>query len=1020
MNPDSQARPSRLGMALAVALLAQAAGLLTPLSSSAARRPDPEKHWSFQPLSHPSVPETSNLKSQISNPLDVFIRAKLADANLASSPRADRRTLIRRLFLDLQGLPPTPEQIAAFEQSADPLAWESLVDEALASPRYGERWAQRWLDVVRYADTHGYEVNTPRESAWPYRDYVIRAFNDDKPYNRFVYEQLAGDTVGEDPATGFLVAAAVLLPGQIGKDDASKRLARHDSLDEMIIGTSETFLGLTVGCARCHNHKFDPISQEDYYAMQAFFAGVDYGDRKMQSPEYEARIQKAKTLEPRLSAARAKANAEAMAKEASSKKNEEAARLKAAAAANAAAADANALTPKVAKKRRSSLSDIKAQELMGSQGPRAIILTSSIGGSTVESKERRIKDMFLAFKVCHEVLDGASADNKERRNMLFGVSGVRGNYPQVFAVGKDETMVVSVGQIEDVEELADNQKANNTPSLNTTFTFAVEGFTERAPAPAAPAPAAPAPASGGFGGGGSSGGGDDILSDPKFLALLTKVTSQLESLEVKVASGWRGGFKGGGGGSGGGDNEENEGPKPSVVAFDALLSDKVASFVAACKGADLSDMGDVATAAYQGMRSFIDMASQCFKPGEMSEQQALAKPMIDQIRKAGSCKNDARRTPTEYHWNSFTEALSSSLSWTLTSGVPGVPPPYKAIQECAIDGAMFYVNKVRKEHKGEAAHDTWVKSLLQMLNAIRDYAKEFHKAGLTWSFKAQGAKSCSEYVGSSAAAPATAPAAAKAKADPTPAATKAEDGAATAARNRSALFAQLGKIDQSSGKTAGLRSVKKDANGKKFVEDDKANKMTAAKKARLAKMRGGAGGSAGGAAKKAAKTVRPPVKELRGKKWAIENQPKGSVLQLGEHECSIKQTVYIYNCEGATIQINGKVNTVTVDKCKKTNVIFNNLMGGCELVNCKSVKVQANGACPTVAVDKTDGVVIYAGDACYKTLTVVASKSSEMNISWPGPTADDAWLEACIPEQYQHSIDESGKVTCGVSDLYSH
>jgi adenylyl cyclase-associated protein len=519
----------------------------------------------------------------------------------------------------------------------------------------------------------------------------------------------------------------------------------------------------------------------------------------------------------------------------------------------------------------------------------------------------------------------------------------------------------------------------------------------------------------GGGGGGSGAAGNDILSDPKFLALLTKVTSQLESLEAKVASGWRGGGTAN-------DDDEDEGPKPAVVAFDALLSDKVAPFVAACEGLELADMGSVATGAYQGMRKFIDMASQCYKPSEMSEQQTLAKPMIDQIRKAGGFKNDARRTPTEYHWNSFTEALSGSLSWTLTSGVPGVPPPYKAIQEGAIDGAMFYVNKVRKEHKGKTAHDEWVKSLLQMLNAIRDYAKEFHKAGLTWSYKAQGAKPCSEYAGSS-----TPPAAAKAssmppaaRANPTPSTSGEEDGAAKAARNRTALFAQLGKIDQSSGKTAGLRSVKKDANGKKFVEDDKSNKMTAAKKARLARMRGSSGSGAGGAAKKAIKTVRPPIKELRGKKWAIENQPKGSVVQLGEDECSIKQTVYIYNCEGSTIQINGKVNTITVDKCKKTNVIFNNLMGGCELVNCKSVKVQANGTCPTVAVDKTDGVVIYAGEACYKTLSVVASKSSEMNISWPGPTADDAWLEACIPEQYQHNIDASGNVTCAVSDLYTH
>ncbi len=286
----------------------------------AAETPD---HWSFQPLSQPEVPELQTLNSQLLGasklsgddgptsltPLDSFIRARLAKFGLAPSPRADRRTLIRRLYLDLHGLPPTMEQIRAFETSGDPRAWERLVDAALASPRYGERWAQYWLDVVRYADTHGFEVNTPRENAWPYRDYVIRAFNEDKPYDRFVFEQLAGDTVGADAATGFMVAAAVLLPGQIGKDDASKRAARQDALDEIIVGTGETFLGLTIGCARCHEHKFDPIPQEDYYRLQAFFAGVEYGDRKMDSEAYRERLKQVAALEPKLDALKQKANA---------------------------------------------------------------------------------------------------------------------------------------------------------------------------------------------------------------------------------------------------------------------------------------------------------------------------------------------------------------------------------------------------------------------------------------------------------------------------------------------------------------------------------------------------------------------------------------------------------------------------------------------------------------------------------------------------------------------------------------
>ncbi|MBI2480212.1 MAG: DUF1553 domain-containing protein [Planctomycetia bacterium] len=198
------------------------------------------------------------------------------------------------------GLPPTIEEVNSFKGDHDPRAWERLVDRMLESPRYGERWAQHWLDVIRYADTHGFEVNTPRDNAWPYRDYVIRAFNEDKPYDQFISEQLAGDTLHADEATGFLVAAAVLLPGQIGKDDESKRLARQDELDEIIQGTGATLLGLTIGCARCHDHKFDPITQRDYYAMQAFFAGVEYGDRTIDDPGREQRLAEAADLATRI------------------------------------------------------------------------------------------------------------------------------------------------------------------------------------------------------------------------------------------------------------------------------------------------------------------------------------------------------------------------------------------------------------------------------------------------------------------------------------------------------------------------------------------------------------------------------------------------------------------------------------------------------------------------------------------------------------------------------------------------
>ena len=248
---------------------------------------DAHDHWSFKPVTTPAPPETKN-KRWSRNEVDRFILTRLEKEGLKPAPEADRVAWLRRVSFDLTGLPPSPEQVAAFVNDRRRDAHERVVDGLLASPRYGERWAQHWLDVVRYADTHGFEVNTERPNAWPYRDYVIRAFNNDTPYDRFVREQIAGDAQGEDAATGFLITASVLLPGQIGADDVSKRLARQDSLDEIVVNVGQTFLGLSVGCARCHDHKFDPISARDYYSMQAFFAGVEYGDRELHTPEADA------------------------------------------------------------------------------------------------------------------------------------------------------------------------------------------------------------------------------------------------------------------------------------------------------------------------------------------------------------------------------------------------------------------------------------------------------------------------------------------------------------------------------------------------------------------------------------------------------------------------------------------------------------------------------------------------------------------------------------------------------------
>ena len=242
-------------------------------------------HWSFQPVVRPSVPELAD--SWVVNPIDAFVLQRLRAAHLEPSPPADRVTLIRRMYLDMLGLPPTPEQVAAFVNDRRDDAIDRLIDDVLSSPHYGERWARHWLDVVRFAESDGFETNHVRESAWYYRDYVIDALNQDKPYDQFIREQLAGDALGADAATGFLVGG----PYDIVKspDPNLTLMQRQDELTDMVNTTGTTFLGLTIGCARCHNHKFDPILQKDFYALQAVFAGVQHGERPLHADDEDKR-----------------------------------------------------------------------------------------------------------------------------------------------------------------------------------------------------------------------------------------------------------------------------------------------------------------------------------------------------------------------------------------------------------------------------------------------------------------------------------------------------------------------------------------------------------------------------------------------------------------------------------------------------------------------------------------------------------------------------------------------------------
>lgn len=245
-----------------------AGGAQTPQSYGPAKEKAELSHWSFQPMTHTE-----------SGSLDSFIRRKLTESDLTSSREADDRVLIRRLYLVMLGIPPTPRQVDAFLNDDRENAWQELVEEVLASERYGERIASFWLDLVRFGETHGFEMNRERPTAWRYRDWVIQSFNNDKPYDEFIRQQIAGDALGADVATGFLVAGPV---DQVkGSDPKLRQMQRMNELDDFINTTGTAMLGLTTGCARCHNHKFDPISQRDYYALQAVFAGVQHGDRPL-------------------------------------------------------------------------------------------------------------------------------------------------------------------------------------------------------------------------------------------------------------------------------------------------------------------------------------------------------------------------------------------------------------------------------------------------------------------------------------------------------------------------------------------------------------------------------------------------------------------------------------------------------------------------------------------------------------------------------------------------------------------
>ncbi|MBL8191881.1 MAG: DUF1549 domain-containing protein [Acidobacteria bacterium] len=247
----------------------------------------PKLYWAFVKPQRSAIPAVKN-QNWVRNPIDAFVLAKLEEKGLQPSSPADKRTLLRRVTFDLTGLPPTPEEIKAFLADQSPNAYEKVVDRLLASPHYGERWAQHWLDVVRFGETNGFELDADREQAWRYRDYVVNSLNADKPYDQFIQEQIAGDELDPESfemrvATGFLRAG----PQHVVSGNLEKAELRQEWLTEVMFGIGNGVMGLTVGCARCHDHKFDPIPQADFYRLQAFFAASDNYDYRKPTKEQE-------------------------------------------------------------------------------------------------------------------------------------------------------------------------------------------------------------------------------------------------------------------------------------------------------------------------------------------------------------------------------------------------------------------------------------------------------------------------------------------------------------------------------------------------------------------------------------------------------------------------------------------------------------------------------------------------------------------------------------------------------------
>jgi hypothetical protein len=259
-------------LALSAASLFAASLVRTPVFAADRFTEQERGHWSFQPVARPAVPGVRHAE-RVGNSIDAFLLRRLEAAGLTFAPEAQKRELLRRVKFDLVGLPPTPAEVDRYLADESPGAYERLVDRLLASPHYGEHWGRMWLDVVRYAETAGFNADPLRPNAWKFRDYVISSFNADKPFDRFIEEQIAGDELFPDDPQAVIGSGYTLMwPDE--SNSSNVLLSRQDALNDLTGNVGAVFLGVSIGCAQCHDHKFDPLPQQDFYRLQAFFSGL--------------------------------------------------------------------------------------------------------------------------------------------------------------------------------------------------------------------------------------------------------------------------------------------------------------------------------------------------------------------------------------------------------------------------------------------------------------------------------------------------------------------------------------------------------------------------------------------------------------------------------------------------------------------------------------------------------------------------------------------------------------------------